>query len=158
MEELLEYRRDILSALIDIVPQLLRLAGDMPEAAWHIAVEKNGNTPHYILSRLVQLEYQVYAVYIPRIIEENVPLLPLIDVDAWMLVHYDPSVPVQSMVDQFARHRTQEVDRLHELPIQSWSRTARHPWWGVRTLQWWVERQLDESQRHLKALAAFQPF
>ena len=153
MEELVEYRLDILAALEAEVPQLVQLAAGIPADAWHIPCENNWHTPHFTLSRLLLLEDQVFTIYIRRIVEENTPLLPLFDIDAWLAEHYVSATPAQAMLDQFTHLRTQQVTWLRNLPRQAWSRTARHPWWGMRTLQWWVELQLDYTRRHLQVIA-----
>ncbi len=72
-----------------------------------------------------------------------------------MTNHYDPDTPVQVILEEFTGQRIQEVSWLSSLPSENWSTTARHPWWGEHTLQWWVELQLEYSHQHLIELAAF---
>ena len=71
------------------------------------------------------------------------------------LSHYKPEKPAQVIFEEFSELRKQEVNGLKSLPSEGWCHTARHPWWGVHTLQWWVELQLDFSNQHLADLAAF---
>ena len=78
--------------------------------------------------------------------------MPLFDDDGWMATRYDPAEPVQSILADYARLRQQELSWLHDLPPAAWNRTARHPWWGVRTLQWWVEQCLLTARQQLEQL------
>jgi hypothetical protein len=87
-----------------------------------------------------------------RIVEEDSPLLSTFDEDAWIVEYHEASQPVQEILGEFTNLHSQGVAWLEKLPVESWSRAARHPWWGVRTLQWWVELQLDYSHQHLKEL------
>lgn len=44
------------------------------------------------------------------------------------------------------------IGRLEQAPRKAWSRSARHPNAGVRTLQWWVEASLFTAEQHLQQL------
>ncbi len=154
MEEIDEYRQGLLSALEGVVSALGKIVAAIPAAAWQAPTGQVASTPHYILAHLHALESQVFAAQLPRFLEENNPALPLFDARAWMAGHYTPGKPARAIYAGFAHLRTQEVEWLRGLPPPGWSRLARHPWWGVRTLQWWVELQLDQTQRHQRDLAA----
>lgn len=151
MEEIDGYRREIITSLGNAASELSGMGVAWPASAWHTS---GSRTAHYILAHLHALESQVFATQLPRIVEENLPLLPAFDDQSWMEGHYDPSQPVQALLDEFAHLRGQEVAWLRGLSTESWNCTARHPWWGVRTLQWWVELQLDYSRQHLVGISA----
>lgn len=155
MEEIDEYRQDLLSSLEAVSDQLSSRVAGVTSQAWHTPLDPNWRTPHYVLSRLQALEAQLFAIQLPRILNEDVPEWPLFDVDAWLVGHYDPQKPAQATLEEFVNQRQQEVGWLRGLPPAAWDRAARHPWWGVRTLQWWVELQLDYSRQHLSELASF---
>ncbi len=107
---------------------------------------------HYILFHLRELEAQVYTPQLPRFLAEDNPTLPVFDDQAWMAIHYLPDEPATSITTDLCRLRSSELEWLRGVPPTGWSRLARHPWWGVHTLQWWVEMQLDESIQHRKRL------
>lgn len=155
MEELDEYRQKLLSSLENVVEELSRLSIGLPPQAWYLPGEVEGQTPHYVLSRLLQLEAQVFNPQMRRIVYEDTPLLPPFDLEAWMADHYEPEKPVTLILEQFTSLRGQGVAWLRQLPVDNWSRTARHPWWGVHTLQWWAELQLEYSRQHIKQLTSF---
>ena len=153
-QELTEYREELLSKLEVVAGALSVTAGKIKSTHWHIPGQPGGYSPHYILTRLLVLEEQVYAAYLRHILDEAMQELPHFDEVAWMAVNYDPQKPLPVILDEFMRLRKVEVDRLRALTPGNWNRLSRHPWWGVRTLQWWVEHQLKVSLQHLRDLEA----
>ncbi len=154
MEELKAYRADLLQALGDVVEGLSETVARLPALAWHQSIGPGESTLHYILFRLREVEAQVYTRQLPRFLAEDNPTLPIFDDQAWMAVHYRPDEPATSIMTKLRRLRRSELEWLRGLPPWGWSRMARHPWWGVHTLQWWVELQLDETVQQLKRLPA----
>jgi hypothetical protein len=155
MEELAEYRQEIITALENTVDKLSKTAAGIAEDTWHSRIDPYSRTPHYILAHLLVLERQVFSIQLHRIVEEDHPLLPLFDDETWMRDHYDADIPSSLLLEEFGALRMQEVAWLCSMPAESWNCAGRHPWWGVRSLQWWVELQLDVSRQHLAELAAF---
>jgi len=152
MEELYAYRQNLLANLEGIVSELSQAAAAMPDAGWHTPAAAGQLTPHQVLAHLRALESQAIMVRLRRILDEDEPYLPLFDDDEWMAANYDPAEPVQSILDGYASLRQQELSWLKDLPSAAWNRTARHPWWGVRALQWWVEQCLLMARQHLEQL------
>ena len=153
MEELLAYRQNLLTNLENIVAELHQAAAAIPASAWHASPAAGQFTPHQVLAHLRALESQAIVVRLRRILDESEPTLPLFDDEGWMAAHYDPTEPVQSILEDYANLRQQELAWLMNLPPASWNRTARHPWWGVRALQWWVEQSLLVARQHFEQLA-----
>jgi hypothetical protein len=153
MEELLAYRVDLLAALEAVASQLSQAVARLPDKSWHQSIGPGSATPHFLLFLMHELEAQVFSPNLLRMINEDRPTLPAFDQEAWMAGHYAMDKPVANLLDEFGKLRHHELDWLRKLPPQGWSRLARHPWWGMRTLQWWVELQLDYSNQPLRALA-----
>jgi hypothetical protein len=153
MDELIAYRQELLSALERVVSELLIIVKDTPFKEWYRPIGHDLHTPHYTLVHLFVLEAKEFALYIRRIHDEETPLLVLFDDTAWMESHYRPKAQPRIIMQDFAHLRNQELKWLRELPPATWSRTARHPWWGVHTLQWLVELQLEYSRQHLSELS-----
>ncbi len=152
MEELFSYRTDLLSALEAVVGELSDIVAKAPAEAWHKSVRIADRTPHYSLFHLRELEAQVFTRELPRILAEKSPTLRSFDDQAWMASHYSPDEPIAAIMAEVAQLRIHELGWLRQLSPADWSRLARHPWFGVHTLQWWVELQLDESVQHLRQL------
>jgi hypothetical protein len=153
MEELDAYRQGLLSALEGVVNELSETIAGIPSSKWHWPFGLDSHTPHYTLAHLCVLETQVFMIQLHRILDEETPLLPVFDVEVWMESHYKPEESVLNIMQAFSTMRKQELNWLLDLPPASWSRVARHPSWGVHTLQWWVELQLDYSYQHLRELS-----
>jgi hypothetical protein len=154
MEELDTYRLGLLLALEGVIPDLSKIMGETPPNGWQHPYKQGEHTSHYTLTHLCVLEVQAFNPILHRIVKEDDPLLPLFDDPSWMANHYKPEKPAQVIFEEFAILRKQEVIWLSSLPPECWRYTARHPWWGVHTLQWWVELQLDYSHQHLADLTA----
>jgi hypothetical protein len=156
MDELIAYRQELLSAMEGVTSELSMIVADTRLNEWQRSREKDLPTPHYTLVHLWLLEAKEFAINIRRINDEETPLLVLFDDKAWMRSHYRPKELPRIILQEFATLRRQELDWLCQLPTASWSRTARHPWWGVHTLQWWVELQLENSRQHVGELSRLQ--
>jgi hypothetical protein len=154
MEELDTYRQRLLSALEGVIPALSKTMGVMPPNGWQHPYKQGAHTSHYTLAHLCALEAQAFNPVLHRIVEEDDSLLPLFDDPSWMANQYKPDKPAQLIFEEFAILRKQEVIWLSSLPSGCWCNTARHPWWGLHTLQWWVELQLDYSHQHVADLVA----
>ncbi len=152
MDELKSYRQDLLLALGNVINRLSDLTARLPSDAWQQPSRPGENTPHYILCHLDALEGQVFTSQLLRFILEDTPTLTLFDDQAWMAVHYRPDQPASEVIEDISRLRNAQVAWLEKLPPAGWGRLARHPWWGMHALQWWVELQLDESIKHLALL------
>ena len=153
MDELIVYRQGLLFALEDVVSELFKLVGDTSPKDWHRTTEGTKHTPHAILVHLWLLEAKEFALYIRRINDEEMPTLPSFNDAAWMKTNYKPKDKPWVILREFGDLRKMEINWLRQLPAAGWSRTGRHPKWGVHTLQWWVELQLEYSHQHLDELA-----
>jgi hypothetical protein len=152
MEELFIYRQRLLERMETVVDDLRAAALDglFPESS---SDRKEGQpSPHWWLAHLRNIEAQALAPRMKRILTEEEPLLSLFDDEDWMDKHYRLDEPIEAIVDDYERIRKGELAWLNEMKVQAWSRTCRHPWFGVRTLQWWVERTLAYAEEHLQEI------
>jgi hypothetical protein len=147
MDELLGYRQNLLNRLDSIVGELRAAASALPPEAWNQPL--NGQTRHWWLAHLRAIEDQALSMRLRRIRDEYCPYLQLFDDGAWMAAYYDPHEPPESLLAGYARLREEELEWLQVMAPSIWNRTARHPWFGVRTLQWWGERCLSYAREHL---------
>lgn len=152
MDELFAYRGELLSCLGSVADQIAEKVRHLPSASWYQPIETGSHSPHYVLFHLRELEAQVFALELPRLLAEDTPVLPSFDDEAWMASHYDPEEPIHKIMQAITELRRHELSWLRHLSPADWSRSARHPWWGKHTLQWWVELQLEYSFQHLDQL------
>ncbi len=135
-----------------MVEGLSETVARLPALAVHRSIHPGESTLHYILFHLRELDAQVYIRQLPRFLAEDNPTLSVFDDQAWMAAHYQMDEPAASIMADVLRLRGSEMEWLRTLTPPGWSRQARHPWWGMRTLQWWVEQQLGESIQHRNRL------
>jgi hypothetical protein len=154
MEELVAYRLDLLSALRSVSKALAAAASHLPDSIWHAPIQPGQPTSHYLLFHLWALEAQVFSPHLTRIVKDQPLNLPIFEEEAWMAIHYCHDQPISAILDDLLKLRYAELEWLGNLQIESWSRVARHPWWGVHTLQWWVELQLEYSTQCLRQLTS----
>jgi len=152
MEELYTYRQRLLKRFETVVDDLRSAAEGIPAERWQTTLDSSGQTPHRILAHLRDIEAGALSVRLRRILDEEHPYLKLFDDDGWMESHYNPGEPPQAILDDYARLRQEELGWLESLPPQDWNRAGRHPWWGLRALQWWVEQTLVYANQHLAKL------
>ena len=155
MEELATYRLELIGALMRVVEELSPLVAAMPIHARRNPLAPNFHSSHFILAHLRALDEQEFVTNLRRIQAQDLPLLAAFDERAWMEAHYRQEEPASEILEGLRRMRGEEVEWLRNLPYSDWSRMGRHPWWGLRSLQWWVERQLDSSLQHRQQLKAF---
>jgi DinB superfamily len=149
MDEIIAYRQELLAALEGVISDLTELVRRTPLKKWHHKDQTERHTAHQILVHLWALEASEFALYFRRIIDEETPRLASFDDKSWMRNQYKPKEKPSVILKEISVLRKLELDWLRQLPLASWSRTARHPQWGVHTLQWWVELQLENSRQHL---------
>ncbi len=149
MEELISYRHELLSALEDDMRVITEAESRLTAQDWHHQPDGSPFSPHFILAHVRALDTMEFNDQIQHILTEEMPLLALFNDQAWMADHYQPGEPVNQIVEEISHVRQQEVILLRSLLPDSWSRTARHPWWGIHTLQWWVELQRDYTHQLL---------
>jgi hypothetical protein len=154
MEELYAYRADLIAALDAVVDQLAKIMAILPTRQWNLSINPVGHTPHYILFHLHVLEAQFFAAQLPRILAEETPTLPVFEDERWMADTYRLAEPPSAILGEFGELRHRELAWLRNLPPAGWSRLARHPWWGLHAMQWWVELQADYSDQHVKQLSS----
>jgi hypothetical protein len=154
MEELFAYRQVLLAELQSIVEQLAHALRAIPDSAWHKPLLTHACTPYGVLIQLRELEAHWFAVQLPRLLYESSPELPACTEFKRVDSQNQPVEQTEDILEEFSRLRNQELIWLRTLTPSGWSRISRHPWYGVHTLQWWVEYQLDLSQQYLRELAS----
>ncbi len=153
MEELFTYRQDLLSALDGVIRDLYRLMSILPEGVWRKSFGSAAKTPHFRLALLRALECEVFPVYIHSILSAQATVLEPFHMESWEKDQYQLGEPIGDILDDLADHRKQELIFLRNISPVDWSKSTRHPWYGKRTVQWWVELQLDISRQLVTELS-----
>jgi DinB superfamily len=156
VEELYEYRRRLLDHFSAIAGDFERRLAALSSTELHAPLNNSGNNRHWLMAHLRATEEHLFLVSICRIRTESRPALDEFDRLAWMRVNYDPQEPIGNLLSAFAKIRMQELDYLQNMPPDGWNQIGRHPIWGDRTLQWWVEKSQAHAVSHLRSLDVLQ--
>lgn len=149
MEELYEYRRELLDRFAATLKDWEAALCSLSPADMHTPRTAGGWSFHQALAHVRDVEAQALAPRIQCLTDQLAVDFPHFDDQDWMEQHYRPDEPAEAILAELAALRARELDCLRSLSPQGWNRTARHPWHGVRTLMWWVERSLYHSMKHL---------
>ncbi len=153
MKELFAYRERMLRHWQEAVPALDALVRRIPATRWHAVSPRGGWTCHQVLAHLRDVEAQVIAPSIRVLLSGTGGLLPSCPKDdAWLRMYRAGESP-ENIFAAYTKLRSDEARWLldGENP-PPWNAVARHPQFGVRTLQWWVEASLQHARRHLRLL------
>jgi len=151
MKELAAYRQALLERFTAIIGDMTRAAACVDQDGASGSEDWEAWNLHQVLAHLRDKEAQFYSLAIQRILNETWPQLAGFDSMGWMAGHYRPDEPISSILEEYARLRQLELDWLYSLSELDWNRLGWHPYWGWRTLQWWVEKSLAHARRHLAA-------
>lgn len=153
-KELRDYRRGLLARLSAASGGLQTAAESLPQEAWHQELPGGELTPHQALARLAQMQSKMFTPGFHALLDADAGDLPVFDGAAWLGAVYRPSTDWRAALEKFNRAWQAVPTRLAGLEAADWSRQQRHPWFGCRTLQWWLERDLAEVERTLRLLQA----
>lgn len=152
MKEIKEYQARLLDRMWSQPQELRQALGGYTANELLKPVEKNGWSPHQILAHLCHVEWGAFLPRFDSILKDDNPVLANFDEVAWMETYYDPEVPVEELLKDFDAVRQSARELLEEISPDQLSRTGRHPYQGVRTLQWWIEYTVSHAEEHLEQL------
>ena len=147
MEELIEYRKQLLDRLVAAAKEFRAACSAVKdpsapiEAGWNV---------HQVAVHTRDVDKMVYGVRARRTIKENNPEFPNFDGDAYMAKHYDAKEPLQDILNGLVSSIDELTKMLRGVPGETWKRESRHATQGAGfTLQHWVERDLAHIEEHL---------
>lgn len=151
MNQLLEYR----SKLID---QLAAAAADFRTDCLAARdpfkeVDAGGWNTHQLAAHTRDVHNLVYGLRVRRTAQEDQPVFPNFDGEAWIAENYDPDEPLASILDELSASVEETVSLLRGLPPEGWSRASAHEIFGGGfTLQIWAERALAHIREHAETV------
>lgn len=153
LEQLYEYRTQLLRRLAEQPAEFAELTAIIPEAEWHNHRAPDGATLHQLAAHFRDAEALAFWPRVQRILTEDYPHLDPFPHHRWSVeARYRADEPVAAVLDTFTRTRAEVVARLRPLSPDTWTRAGFHPPSGPRTLQFWVERLFTHARDHLAEL------
>jgi len=147
-----EYRRELVERYRRQPAAYRERLKALDEAALHSPIKPGEWSAHQVIFHVSAVDEQAYGPRLLRILREDRPELEDFDSDRWMADHYGPGEPSQVILDRWQSARQAYADEVAAAPREAWSRTGRQPYWGERTLQWWVERAVAHAEEHQRQL------
>ncbi len=147
MKELDEYRAKLIDRLGQAAAEFRRACLAVADPLRSV---DGGWNVHQLAAHTRDVDKMVYGARARRTLTEDDPLFANFDGDAYMAAHYDPDEPLPRMLDELQAGIGSLVVLLRDMPVEGWSRPARHETQGDGfTLQTWVERSLQHIEEHL---------
>lgn len=151
MDELFEYRRQLLSRLVAATDEFSKACISVREPG--IPLETGGWNIHQLAVHVRDVAANVYGLRAHRTVEENNPVFLNFDGEAWMVEHYNAAEPLAQVLEGFTRSIMETTEWLESLPQEAWSRLSRHEVYGGEfTMQTWIERSLAHIEEHLETV------
>jgi hypothetical protein len=135
MKELERYRRNFLARH--------RAMGDELRRAVESALDSK--SVHQALAELHARQANMLYPCIEAVLAQKGEL-PTFDVEEWRKQNEVGNPAVAELLAAILAAHAKLSGRISHLKPENWSLRARHPWHGVRTLGWWVERDLAEME------------
>jgi uncharacterized damage-inducible protein DinB len=152
LDELDEYRQKLLDRYAQVVDDFADFLDHFPEERLDQPQGSDGWSVHSILAHVRDMEASAFLPRLELLLEQEQPYLERYDERQWLQENNPPKESVQEILESYRCLRERELSWLKDMEPEGWSRTGRHPTWGLRTLQWWVERSLVHALGHLEAL------
>jgi len=151
MEELLEYRKELMNGLFSAPDELAKRMQTINDPFQPL--EPGGWNAHQVIVHMRDVNREVYIPRLKRILAEDDPLFVNFDGEAWMAAHYQVGEPLKDLLADFSLGCRSTADLLSALPASAWNRTGNHPTLGRHALQWWAERLLAHITEHLQQIS-----
>jgi hypothetical protein len=152
MDELIEYRGRLLDRFERIPADLAQRMKKIALEDLHTPMMDSTWSPHRLLAHLRNSESQTFLPRFRQILGKDGPGAELFNNAARSDETYDAEEPLDEILQTYAQMRLLELEWLKSMPPGGWSWTGRHLVFGLRTLQWWVERSLVHAEQHLREL------
>lgn len=149
MEELLNYRQKLLDRLQELPEAYQQTLAPLSPQQIHQALPGHAVTIHQVTAHVRDAAQHTYLLIITTLLETH-QVEPVSLPGVENAASQDASgEPIQQICASLHQLQSPVLDALLNSPPSAWSASLRHPSWGVRTLQWWVEQYLAHSLGHL---------
>jgi uncharacterized damage-inducible protein DinB len=147
-----DYRRRLLDRYRGQVEAFAGHLASLDDRAARAPIQAGEWSAHQVLFHTYSVDEQAYGPRLRRILREDRPALEDYDGDRWMAERYDPDEPTSALLERWRTVRQRYAAEVAEAPPEAWGRTGLQPFWGERTLQWWVERAVAHADEHWRQL------
>jgi DinB superfamily len=151
VNELTEYRKQLIDRLEAAAKEFRTAALTVKDP--FASIEEGGWNVHQLAVHTRDVDRLVYGLRTRRTLEEDNPEFPNFDGTTHMAEKYDRREPLGDVLDGLLKNVGEQVELLHSMPVEGWSRLSRHATQGSGlTLQMWVERGVEHLEEHLATI------
>jgi hypothetical protein len=146
LKELRLYRKKMIAdfgALPDELERAYRAASSSTRE-----LKPGERSAQQVLRELLFMEIRAFGPRLRAILDEELPTFEFVVDEAG----FEPGTLPEEMMEGYRIVRLEELGWIEAMPGEAWSRAARHPWFGIRTFQWWVEKSLVYAKDHVEEL------
>ena len=152
MNPLEVYRRRLLDRYAAIAGDLENLVKQIPQNDWYQPFNQDGWSVCRVVTHLWDWENGVFMRCLEQILNGKNAVLIDIEESAWEEKYRPHDERLDQVLMDYKSLRMRELNWLQVIPQIAWNRTGRHPRFGVRTVQWWVEQSLVHAEHHKRQL------
>jgi hypothetical protein len=151
-EVLVRYRSQLIEQYLEQIEAYRRHLHDLDPSLLHAPIKPGEWSPHQVVFHIAAVDERAYGPRLLRILEDDRPDLDDFDEAEWMSRHYDPDLALEDLLASWSAARLNYAGALRAAPEAAWNRTGLQPYWGERTLQWWLERAVTHGDDHFRQL------
>jgi hypothetical protein len=147
LEEMIEYRKQLLRRFEKVMGDLAGALERIPPANWE-ARNVSGESTRNQVEQFCQIEKSVFFAVIeeilarrPEAVENASPSSP---------PERDRGGDLGTELERIHSQCQSIIARLDDAPVEIWNTSLRHPQQGLRTLQWWVEQSLAYANHEMQ--------
>ncbi len=148
-----EQREQVVPRLLGNTAALFGIVNAAPPQVWHMHPEPDEWTPLEVVHHLRQSEREVQRPRLQRILAEENPFLPT-PPEPFRTNSLTLTETAEQIAADFWRERSQTLAFLEQLPLEAWSRPARHAIFGPTTLLEMAHFTARHDRLHLNQLWA----
>ncbi|MFQ3536854.1 MAG: DinB family protein [Aggregatilineales bacterium] len=148
-----EQREQVVPRLLGNTAALFGIVNAAPPQVWYMRPEPDEWTPLEVVHHLRQSEREVQRPRLQRILAEENPFLPT-PPEPFRPNSVTLTETAEQIAADFWRERSQTLAFLEQLPLEAWSRPARHAIFGPTTLLEMAHFTARHDRLHLNQLWA----
>ncbi len=116
----------LIQQIIDASENFSQVSRDLQEALPGLRNSDRYRKVYDLLSILAAIQEEVVDFRLRKIVTEEHPYLPLININKLKNQQYEKQLSIQQLSERFLQQRRDLIQLLSELPISMWERTGVH--------------------------------
>ncbi len=143
--------KEAILAIMASTPGVMKsLMSDLPQASWSDEPSSDDWAVIEVLCHLRDTETEVHQLQIKTLLEETRPFIPRPDAGVWAKQRKYLNEDGFAALRAFTSARIETLNRLNDLPDDSWKRPARHAIFGPTNFREVIGFMADHDRLHVQ--------